>query len=392
MSEKKQLELYIHIPFCRRKCLYCDFLSSVSDEVTEKAYTSQLIEEIRTQSKFYTDYQITTIFIGGGTPSILPAQWIANIIDAVYESFAVEAQAEITIECNPGTVGPDKLAFYKETGINRLSFGLQSTDDKELKLLGRIHTYDEFLKSYQDAREAGFTNINVDLMSALPYQSVESWKNTLRKTVMLKPEHISAYSLIVEEGTPFFKEYGNAEGKKKLPDEDADREMYALTGEILKEHEYERYEISNYAKPGFECRHNIGYWTGAEYLGVGLGASSYVFGRRFHSERDLGKYMDIRIHEDLTPLYQEVQELTEEDKMEEFMYLGLRMMKGVSGSDFMYLFGQNMFNAFAEPIRKNIAMHLLQEEAPYLKLTEKGIDVSNRVFADFYEYLPREKY
>ena len=378
------MELYIHIPFCERKCNYCDFLSAPANEVTQKAYVNQLIEEIGMQATLYPDYQISTIFFGGGTPSILNGILISNIMSAIYASFAVEAAAEITIECNPGTLTEEKLGYYKEAGINRISLGLQSADDAELKILGRIHTYDDFLKSYQIVREAGFTNVNVDLMSALPGQTMETWRNTLRKTLMLKPEHISAYSLIIEEGTPFYKLYGNFPGSQELPDEDLERDMYAETKEILAEHEYERYEISNYAMPGFECRHNTGYWTGAEYLGVGLGASSYLLNRRFHSEKDLNTYLNIRMHEDLTPLYQDVEELSEAERMEEFMYLGLRMMKGVSGSDFMHLFGQNMFNVFSEPIHRNISMHLLQEDAPYLRLTDRGIDVSNRVFADFY--------
>jgi len=391
MNEKKKLELYIHIPFCKQKCSYCDFLSAPADEDVQKSYVNQLIEEIRMQAICYPDYQITTIFFGGGTPSILNGQWISNIMGAIYESFAVEADAEITIECNPGTLDQEKLGHYRESGINRISLGLQSADDEELKLLGRIHTYDDFLKSYQEVREAGFKNVNVDLISALPNQTTEKWKNTLRKTLMLKPEHISAYSLIIEEGTPFFKTYGKFPGSQELPDEETDREMYAETKEILKEHEYERYEISNYALPGFACRHNIGYWTGVEYLGVGLGASSFVMDRRFHSERDLKSYMDIPMHEDLMPLYQDIQELTEEERMEEFMYLGLRMTKGVNGSDFMYLFGRNMFNVFSEQIRRNISMHLLEEEAPFLRLTDRGIDVSNRVFADFYDVLERKE-
>lgn len=390
MSEKKKLELYIHIPFCIRKCNYCDFLSAPADDVTKRSYVNQLIEEIRMQAECYGDYQITTIYFGGGTPSILNGVMISNILGAVYESFAVEASAEITIECNPGTLDGDKLGYYKEAGINRISLGVQSTDDAELKLLGRIHSYDDFLKSYQLVREAGFTNVNLDLMSALPHQTVEQWKTTLRKALMLKPEHISAYSLTIEEGTPFWQKYTTLDGKKELPDEDADREMYASTKEILEKHEYARYEISNYALPGFECRHNAGYWTGAEYLGVGLGSSSYIMNRRFHSERDLNTYLGVRMHEDLTPLYQDVQELSEADQMEEFMYLGLRMMKGVSGSDFMHRFGRNMFNVFSVPIHRNLAMHLLEEDAPFLKLTERGIDVSNRVFTDFYGSVERK--
>ncbi len=389
MAEKKKLELYIHIPFCEKKCSYCDFLSAPATELTQKAYMNQLIEEVRTQALVYPEYEVSTIFIGGGTPSVLPGLQIFNLLSAIYESFAVESGAEITIECNPGTLDEGKVIYYREAGINRVSLGLQSADDVELKLLGRIHTYDDFLSSYGLLRAAGFRNINVDLMSAIPYQTPEKWRHTLKKVLLLKPEHISAYSLILEPGTQFYDMYGTKEGQKLLPDEAADREMYADTGTLLRKHHYERYEISNYARPGYECRHNIGYWTGAEYLGMGLGASSYVLNHRFHSETDLGKYMEVRMHEDLTPLFQDVEELSTEDQMEEFMYLGLRMTRGVSGAEFFARFGLNMFTVFDEAIRKNLLLKLVEVKAPDLRLTEKGIDLSNRVFADFYHAIPR---
>ena len=389
MDEKKRLELYLHIPFCERKCLYCDFLSAPGSEFVRKSYVNQLVEEIRSQALVYPDYQVSTIFIGGGTPSVLKGQQIRNLVDAVYESFPVEAEAEMTIECNPGTLDEEKLEAYLECGINRISLGLQSSDNEELKLLGRIHTFEDFLHSYELVRKAGFHNVNVDLMSAIPYQTPEKWKHTLKDVLMLKPEHISAYSLIVEPGTPFHDLYSGEEGRKALPDEDADREMYRETGRLLKQYGYERYEISNYAKPGYECRHNIGYWTGEEYAGLGLGASSYVKGHRFHSERNLKNYLSVRMQEDLTPLFQDVEALTLEDQMEEFMFLGLRMTKGVSGADFMHRFGFNMFDVFAEAIHKHTVLGLLKIDLPYLRLTEKGLDLSNRVFADFYGTIHR---
>jgi len=380
---KKKMELYIHIPFCVKKCLYCDFLSAEADLATQKAYVEQLIEEIRVQAKNYIEYQISTIFIGGGTPSILSGVMIANIMSAVYEGFAVEASAEVTIECNPGTLDADKLGYYRHSGINRISLGLQSADDDELRLIGRIHSYEDFLKSFQKVKQAGFDNINVDLISAIPNQNLESWKSTLKKVAMLKPEHISAYSLIIEDGTPFYKMYTGKEGEKQLPDDELDRDMYYVTKDILANYGYQRYEISNYAKAGYECRHNTGYWTGVEYLGLGLGASSYVMGRRFHTEKELDKYMNIKMHEDINPLYQDIQELTLEDRMEEFMFLGLRMVGGVSGSEFMERFGQNMFNIYAQVIEQNVKKQLLIIEYPFLRLTEKGIDLSNSVMSDF---------
>lgn len=377
------MELYVHIPFCVRKCAYCDFLSAPAGGLEQRAYVDQLLEEIQMQSLNYKEYDVTSIFIGGGTPSILRAEWMSEILSMIHQCFAVESDAEITIEANPGTLDAHKLDVYRQSGINRISLGLQSADDEELRTLGRIHTYDDFLKSYERVRQAGFTNVNIDLMSALPGQTLASWKNTLKKVLMLRPEHISAYSLIIEEGTPFFERYHTKEGRMLLPDEDMDREMYHFTKTYLKEQDYDRYEISNYAKPGYECRHNIGYWTGVEYLGLGLGASSYMLDHRFHSEQDMEKYMKIRMREDLTPLYQEVEELDLGAKMEEFMFLGLRLAKGVSGSEFFERFNQNMWNIYGAVIQKYIDEGLLESNSPDIRLTERGMDVSNYVMSGF---------
>lgn len=380
---RKQLELYVHIPFCEKKCLYCDFLSFSAEEDLHKAYVDKLIEEIRVQASNYSQYQISSIFIGGGTPTVIKAVYISNIMSAIYEAFIVESQAEITIECNPGTVDIDKLLVYKQSGINRISVGLQSTVDKELQHLGRIHTYADFLNSYEKIRESGYKNVNIDLMSALPWQTLDSWKSTLKKVIMLKPEHISAYSLIIEEGTEFSKIYGSPEGRKFLPTEEVERAMYHSTIDILKNYGYERYEISNYAKPGYESKHNIGYWTGEEYLGFGIGASSYVYGRRFHVERDIKKYLAIDMKRDIMPLYQNIHELSNKEKMEEFMFLGLRLSKGVLVTDFYDRFGIELIDVFEKVIQKNISFGLLKYENLYLKLTDKGLDLSNRVMGDF---------
>ena len=380
---RKKLELYVHIPFCEKKCLYCDFLSFSAEDDLHKAYVDKLIEEIRVQAKNYSDYQISSIFIGGGTPSVIKAVYISNIMSAIYEAFIVESLAEVTIECNPGTVDIDKLLVYKQSGINRISVGLQSSVDKELQHLGRVHTYADFLYSYEKIRESGYKNVNIDLMSALPWQTLDSWKSTLKKVVMLKPEHISAYSLIIEEGTEFSKIYGSPEGRKFLPTEEVEREMYHSTIDILKNYGYERYEISNYAKLGYESKHNIGYWTGEEYLGFGIGASSYVYGRRFHVEKDIKKYLDINMKRDIMPLYQNIHELSTKEKMEEFMFLGLRLTKGVLVTDFYDRFGMELIDVFEKPIQKNISFGLLKYENLYLRLTDKGLDLSNRVMGDF---------
>ena len=377
---KQELELYIHIPFCARKCAYCDFLSFAAPERSYREYVEKLIEEMYGQSTAYRDYAVTSIFVGGGTPSVLPPELVEALFVAVYDCFAVSADAEITIEANPGTLTMEKLETYLNCGMNRLSLGLQSADGEELRTLGRIHSYDDFLKSYQRARQAGFTNINVDLMSALPGQTMQSWKNTLRKVMMLKPEHISAYSLIIEAGTPFYERYH--ENPEAFPDEETDREMYHLTKELMAAQGYERYEISNYARPGYECRHNIGYWTGAEYLGLGLGASSCTHGFRYHNVTDLEEYLSLDLREPGAAA-REIQELTPEEKMEEFMFLGLRLTKGVSGSEFLERFGKNMWNVYGEVFEKLSRQGLILEEPPMVRLTELGIDVSNQVLCEF---------
>lgn len=388
MMNNNELELYIHIPFCARKCAYCDFLSFAAPERVWRDYVNQLIEEIYGQSACFQDRVVTTIFLGGGTPSILPAELISQIFAALQECFVIDEKAEITIEANPGTLTMEKLEIYRQSGINRLSLGLQSADDQELRLLGRIHTYDDFLKSYQRARQAGFDNINIDLMSALPGQDVHSWKSTLRKVMMLRPEHISAYSLIIEEGTPFYERYGEEAcgGEQSLwpslPDEDTDREMYHLTKEMMAAQGYERYEISNYAKPGYECRHNTGYWTGVDYLGLGLGASSYISGYRYRNVSDMEEYLSLKL-QNAGEAAREIQELSLKDRMEEFMFLGLRMTKGVSGSEFLERFGQNMWNVYGSALKKMREQKLIETEMPRVRLTELGMDVSNRVFQEF---------
>lgn len=392
----------MHIPFCARKCAYCDFLSFPGNERTQRDYTEKLIEEIEYQSAFAKEYQVVSVFIGGGTPSILKTEDMEAVLHALNTHFDILPDAEITMEANPGTVTQEALLSYRKAGVNRISMGLQSADDKELRYLGRIHTYDEFLKSYQRVRMAGFDNVNVDLISAIPGQTVDSWKNTLKKVTMLKPEHISAYSLIVEEGTPYYDRYGDhvemesyamtKEERKRLmalpdlPDEDSEREMYYLTQEFLMEQGYERYEISNYSKKGYECRHNIGYWTGIEYLGLGLGASSYINGCRFHNTTDLSDYRNAKFNEDegfTQALRQELERLSIEEKMEEYMFLGLRLTNGVSAHDFVSNFGQNIRNVYDQVLDKLEREGLMEFKDGYYKLTSHGIDVSNYAMSQF---------
>ena len=358
------MELYVHIPFCVKKCAYCDFLSFPQGEEIQRRYVEKLMEEIRTVSAGFHDTPVSSVFVGGGTPSVLKARWMKELFDCLRASFHIEETAEISMEANPGTVDREKLRIYREAGINRLSFGLQSADNREFKALGRIHTWEEFLESFRLAREAGFSNLNVDLMSALPGQTVESWMDTLKKTADLDPEHISAYSLIIEEGTPFFEAYGNGRGDGILPDEDAEREMYHRTREFLKDRGYERYEISNYALPGYECRHNLGYWDRREYLGIGDGAASFFEGKRWSGKEE--------------PVI-----LTRKDAMEEFMFLGLRKMEGVSRCRFREEFQTEMEEIYGTVIEELCRQGLLETAGDRLRLTRKGIDVSNYVMSEF---------
>jgi oxygen-independent coproporphyrinogen-3 oxidase len=402
MMNKKSLEIYVHIPFCARKCSYCDFLSFSGNECAQRDYTEKLIEEIEYQSAYAKEYQVVSAFIGGGTPSILKTEDMEAVLNALRTRFDIHPHAEVTMEANPGTVTQEGLLSYRNAGVNRISMGLQSADDKELRYLGRIHTYDAFLKSYQRVRMAGFDNVNVDLISAIPGQTVESWKNTLKKVTMLKPEHISAYSLIIEEGTPFYDRYGDhvemesyAMTKEErrllmalpdLPDEDSEREMYYLTQEFLMEQGYERYEISNYTKKGYECRHNIGYWTGMEYLGLGLGASSYMNGCRFHNTTDLNDYRNARFDQEEgfhQALRQELEHLSIEEKMEEYMFLGLRLTEGVSAHGFVSNFGQNIRNVYGPILDRLEQDGLMEFKDGFYRLTSRGIDLSNYVMSQF---------
>lgn len=382
----KNLEIYIHIPFCVKKCDYCDFLSAPCDLATQKKYVKALIKEIKLSRDLITEYVVDTVFLGGGTPSILEKELLAAIMTALKDNCNIDDNAEITIECNPGTVTEDKLLTYKEAGINRISFGLQSTNDEELKSIGRIHTYEQFLNSYDLARKCGFENINIDLMSALPGQTENSYKATLEKVLELQPEHISAYSLILEDGTVLKTrvEEDLAKGNNILPSEDEERKMYYVTKSLLQEAGYNRYEISNYAKAGCECRHNAGYWKRKEYLGFGIGAASLYKETRYNNTGDINFYIEKMLSGDLlSAIRDKAQVLSMEDTMEEFMFLGLRMMEGVSVKEFEKQFGVSFDNVYEKQKNKMISQGLLKEESGRIFLTEKGIDVSNYVMSEF---------
>ena len=481
---------YIHIPFCVRKCNYCDFLSSPMDEKSHGVYISALINEIHLNKENIEKYDgVRTVYFGGGTPSLLSEENLERLIVEVLKAAGIkfelvdgvqkyydirgiegignkpedelidepgnkqgdelvdesgnkpkdeldnklEIKPEITLEVNPGTADYKKLRRLFELGVNRLSIGMQSTDDMQLKRLGRIHTYAQFLECYEDAHRAGFDNVSVDIMSALPGQSLEDYEETLRKVCELSPapRHISSYSLIIEPGTPFYSIYGGKEAEEaegeaeeaesaiekeeaELPDEDTEREMYVMTSRILAEYGYQRYEISNYAKEGFESRHNSSYWTRIPYFGFGLGASSFVFDTRFENTRDFKEYISLlseevidtsidtpidtpldsekkcdknevlrEPYEVLKKLHREVKQVTQKEKMEEYVYLGLRLTKGISKIKFLESTGVDFDNVYGKVTEKYRKMGMLICEGNIVRFSERGLDISNYILSDF---------
>ncbi len=434
MSHKppvRPLEIYVHIPFCARKCLYCDFLSfpvgqpaedfaegcaevtgaapaeSIESDMQSQchAYMQALYQEIRyaaglvdiTQKKktslpknSYSSqspdeeaaYEVQSVYIGGGTPSLINEGYITKILCELRSFYTISSDAEITIEANPGTLTAVKLQAYRQAGINRLSMGLQSANDEELRRLGRIHTYEDFLESYRLAREAGFTNISVDLMTALPGQSMGELCRTLEQVTALQPEHISAYSLIIEPGTPYEKRYSQAD----LPPEEEDRAMYEMTRQCLEEAGYHRYEISNYARAGYESRHNMGYWKRTPYLGLGLGASSLLRECRWKNEADLTAYIR-ELSEGKLPCHYEEQSLTERMQMEEYLFLGLRMTAGIQAAEFERLFHRRLEDVYGTQINTLVQEQLLErfddDGVNGIRLTLRGLDLSNYVFVQF---------
>ena len=390
--------IYIHIPFCLQKCGYCDFLSFPANQCKgqQEPYVQALCNELKAYGVLLSSYEVATIYFGGGTPSILEEHLILEIMNTLRQNYNIKKNAEITIECNPGTTSYSKFQAYADMGINRLSIGLQSTNNEMLKRIGRVHTFETFLKQYEEARTAGFTNINVDLISALPGQTREDYEQDVRNIIQLQPEHVASYSLIIEEGTPFAEEPNLL---ATLPEEEEAVYFYEKTKEWLEEAGYHRYEISNYAKQGCESRHNSSYWTGVPYLGAGLGASSYLViddenreqtHVRFQNEMDIDLYIKERqrISSQILGQWRRQNEvLTKEDRIEEFMFLGLRRMKGVSYSEFERRFGCHMESLYGEVMDRNLRQHLLkkyiEDGEEYLALTEAGISISNQIFVDF---------
>jgi oxygen-independent coproporphyrinogen-3 oxidase len=374
-SDMKEISLYIHIPFCKQKCLYCDFSSYSGKEKLMDEYVKALNEEIMQKGK---DYIISSIFIGGGTPSYLKDSNLESLL-IILNGLSLKKELEYTVECNPGTLDENKLKLMKKYNVNRISLGVQSTKNSLLKRIGRIHSYEDFENNYLLARKIGFQNINVDLMFGLPNQTVEDWEESLIKIAKLKPEHISAYSLIVEEGTPFYTLY--EEDKLSLPEEEEERTMYLTTKKILSTYGYHQYEISNFAQSGKECFHNKVYWKCNEYLGLGVSASSFINEKRSKNIDNIEEYIErIKKHENII---EEIHVNNIKDNMEEFVFMGLRMVEGIQINEFKERFGKDIYKVFGEVIEKNIEKELLISDSGKLYLSPCGIEVSNYVMSDF---------
>lgn len=375
MNDLKEVALYIHIPFCKQKCFYCDFPSYATLDHLKDDYVDALCKEIEEK---VMDYKIKSIFIGGGTPSYLETNQIDKLLKTISKLNLTE-NMEFTMECNPGALEKEKLETMLSGGVNRISIGLQAVQNSLLKDIGRIHSFKQFEENFNVAREVGFKNINVDLMFGLPNQKVEEWKESLETIAKLSPEHISAYSLIIEEGTAFYNLWER--NKLILPSEDEERDMYSITKEMLEGYGYNQYEISNYAKPGYECYHNKVYWKCDDYLGVGSASSSFIDGKRIKNIENVKLYIE-KINNGES-IVEEIIENSKENNMEEFMFMGLRMNQGISISEFQGRFGIDINSIYKEIIDKNINRNLLVLENDSLRLTEKGIELSNSVMSDF---------
>ena len=373
-----KISLYIHIPFCAQKCLYCDFPSFARKDHLRKAYIEALNKEIISLREKHNNLEINTIFIGGGTPSVLEADELECLLKEVAK-LNMAKDIEYSMECNPGNLTEEKLEVMKMYGVNRISMGLQAKQDNLLKGLGRIHNYKTFKENFLLAKKVGFNNINVDLMFGLPNQRLNEWEETLREIISLEPAHISAYSLIIEEGTAFYNLYEN--DKLKLPTEEEERKMYHLAKKILEENGFNQYEISNYAKEGKECRHNLAYWNMDNWIGVGSAAASYINGKRIKNISSVEKYIN-SINEKREAV-EEIINNSKNDNMEEFMFMGLRKINGIDENEFKNRFSMNINDVYGEILNKYIDEGLLIRESGRIFLSEKGIEISNIIMADF---------
>ena len=373
-----KISLYIHIPFCAQKCLYCDFPSFARKDHLRKAYIEALNKEIISLREKHNNLEINTIFIGGGTPSVLESDELEYLLKEVAK-LNMAKDIEYSMECNPGNLTEEKLEVMKKYGVNRISMGLQAKQDNLLKGLGRIHNYKTFKENFLLAKKVGFNNINVDLMFGLPNQKLNEWEETLREIISLEPAHISAYSLIIEEGTAFYNLYEN--NNLKLPTEEEERKMYHLAKKILEENGFNQYEISNYAKKGKECRHNLAYWNMDNWIGVGSASASYMDGKRIKNISSVEEYIN-SINEKGEAI-EEIINNSKNDNMEEFVFMGLRKINGIDENEFKNRFSMNINDVYGEIINKYIDEGLLIRESGRIFLSEKGIEISNIIMADF---------
>lgn len=386
----KNIGLYIHIPFCKKKCEYCDFKSYVGKESLMDDYIKWLkyeLKEVGEGNKLdYENYLdslaiVKTIYIGGGTPSIIDEKYISDIMEVIRTNYILADEIEITIEVNSGTVTENKLETYKKSGVNRLSIGLQETHNEILKKIGRIHTYEEFLNTYNLARKVGFDNINVDLMLALPGQSVEDLEESVEKVISLKPEHISVYSLIVEEGTPFYSKLEKNE--IELPEDEVERKMYWTVKKMLEKNGYIHYEISNFAKKGYESKHNLACWNQEEYIGFGVAAHSYTNNVRYSNVDRIEEYIKNFEEKNEADNFIFHEKQTPSSKMKEFMMLGLRKINGIAIQDFKNKFGANPIFVYRKELEKLVNEELVEIDGDYIRLTNKGLDLANLVWEEF---------
>ncbi|MCT4585389.1 MAG: radical SAM family heme chaperone HemW [Peptostreptococcaceae bacterium] len=369
--------LYVHIPFCKSKCNYCDFNSFNANEKLMDEYIQALIKEM-TLTKDKIDI-LDTIFIGGGTPSILSLKNIEKLLRGIYENFSIKDDCEITMESNPKTLNLEKLKLLKSLKINRLSMGVQAVSDKNLKFLGRIHSFEDAKKMYNEALKVGFSNINIDMMFSYPNQSLKEWKHALEEVLKLNPKHLSIYSLILEEGTKLYDLY--EEGSIEILDDQLDRQMYYFARDILEQNGYHQYEISNFAKDDYECEHNKIYWRCEEYLGIGLSAHSYLNSKRFYNKSNIDEYIKDLENEKL-PI-KEIKDLTLDEKIEEKIFMNLRMNEGLSLDEFYKLFDIKLENLYSKEIEKLLKDELVVIKDGVIKLSKRGIDLSNKVFIEF---------
>lgn len=375
----EKMGLYIHIPFCISKCFYCDFNSWDDNwEIVDK-YIAYIKKEINMYADKLKDYIIDTIFFGGGTPSAIDGKYIYNILEHVYQNFNVGRELEVTLEGNPKTFDQEKLSIYKSSGINRISLGVQSLNDGILKSIGRIHDSKDVLNTYNAIRKKGFKNVNFDIMFNLPDQKIYDVLETLKKSIEMGVEHISFYSLKIEEGTPFHNMY--LKHQIKLPDEDDERRMYHQGIELLKKNGIKQYEISNFAKDGYLCRHNLMYWEIKPYLGIGVGAYSNLFNKRWGNKEKIMDYFN-DIDNNMCPI-SETEYIDYQMEISEYIILGLRLNKGINYDSFFRRFNVDIESLFGNKIEKLKKQGLIVQEGPVLKLTSIGLDFSNIVFGDF---------